>query len=150
MKDGVSFRFFGSTVAEYAEQVSYPQVNRVSRLFVNTDGYSKQVGVGHRRCGLHRVSRSPETGRKNKIEVIDSLGFGERGRLPESVELHEIDLLNRDEVSEAMSPDTDIVFHLAANSDVRSGAGNLRLDLEQNTVATNNLLEAMKETSEKR
>lgn len=37
-----------------------------------------------------------------------------------------------------------IVFHLAANADVRYGTANTRKDLEQNTIATYNVLEAMR------
>jgi UDP-glucose 4-epimerase len=38
----------------------------------------------------------------------------------------------------------DIVFHLAANADVRFGTDHPRRDLEQNTIATHNVLEAMR------
>ncbi|HEX5000065.1 MAG TPA: NAD-dependent epimerase/dehydratase family protein [Terriglobia bacterium] len=38
----------------------------------------------------------------------------------------------------------DFVFHLAANADVRFGLNHPRKDLEQNTVATFNVLEAMR------
>lgn len=38
----------------------------------------------------------------------------------------------------------DFVFHLAANADVRFGTENTRRDLEQNTIATYNVLEAMR------
>jgi UDP-glucose 4-epimerase len=38
----------------------------------------------------------------------------------------------------------DIVFHLAANADVRFGTDQPRKDLEQNTIATHNVLEAMR------
>jgi UDP-glucose 4-epimerase len=38
----------------------------------------------------------------------------------------------------------DIVFHLAANADVRFGTDHTRRDLEQNTIATYNVLEAMR------
>jgi len=38
----------------------------------------------------------------------------------------------------------DIVFHLAANADVRFGLQHPRKDLEQNTIATFNVLEAMR------
>ncbi len=38
----------------------------------------------------------------------------------------------------------DVVFHLAANADVRSGLQHPRKDLEQNTIATFNVLEAMR------
>jgi UDP-glucose 4-epimerase len=39
---------------------------------------------------------------------------------------------------------TDCVFHLAANADVRFGTEQPRKDLELNTIATHNLLEAMR------
>lgn len=38
----------------------------------------------------------------------------------------------------------DVVFHLAANADVRFGTEHTRRDLEQNTIATYNVLEAMR------
>jgi UDP-glucose 4-epimerase len=38
----------------------------------------------------------------------------------------------------------DIVFHLAANADVRHGTEHPRKDLEQNTIGTFNVLEAMR------
>jgi UDP-glucose 4-epimerase len=38
----------------------------------------------------------------------------------------------------------DFVFHLAANADVRSGTQHPQKDLEQNTIATANVLEAMR------
>ena len=38
----------------------------------------------------------------------------------------------------------DVVFHLAANADVRFGTDHPRKDLEQNTIATFNVLEAMR------
>ncbi|HWE03718.1 MAG TPA: NAD-dependent epimerase/dehydratase family protein [Tepidisphaeraceae bacterium] len=44
----------------------------------------------------------------------------------------------------------DMVFHLAANADVRFGADHPRRDLEQNTIATHNVLEAMRKTGVKR
>jgi UDP-glucose 4-epimerase len=44
----------------------------------------------------------------------------------------------------------DMVFHLAANADVRFGTDHPRKDLEQNTLATFNVLEAMRETGVRR
>ncbi|OGS05763.1 MAG: hypothetical protein A3G41_02930 [Elusimicrobia bacterium RIFCSPLOWO2_12_FULL_59_9] len=38
----------------------------------------------------------------------------------------------------------DAVFHFAANADVKGGIKNTRLDLEQNTLGTHNVLEAMR------
>ena len=44
----------------------------------------------------------------------------------------------------------DVVFHLAANADVRFGTNYPRRDLEQNTIATFNVLEAMRENGMRR
>jgi len=54
------------------------------------------------------------------------------------------DLLDLDALRSAMSG-TELVFHLAANADVRFGTEHPRRDLEQNTIATWNVLEAMRE-----
>jgi len=53
------------------------------------------------------------------------------------------DLLDLDAVKAAMAG-ADLVFHLAANADVRFGTNHPRRDLEQNTIATWNVLEAMR------
>ena len=44
----------------------------------------------------------------------------------------------------------DIVFHLAANADVRFGLNHPERDLQQNTIATFNVLEAMRANGIKR
>lgn len=53
------------------------------------------------------------------------------------------DLLDLDALRTAMSG-SEVVFHLAANADVRFGTDHPRRDLEQNTIATWNVLEAMR------
>ncbi len=53
------------------------------------------------------------------------------------------DLLDVDTLNRAMKG-RDIVFHLAANADVRFGTDHPRRDLEQNTIVTHNVLEAMR------
>ena len=58
-------------------------------------------------------------------------------------DLVEVDLLNLQELKESFAG-ADIVFHLAANADVRFGIDHPRKDLEQNTIATYNVLEAMR------
>jgi len=55
----------------------------------------------------------------------------------------EIDLLNPDALTTAFAGH-EAVFHLAANADVRFGTEHPRKDLEQNTIATYNVLEAMR------
>ena len=59
------------------------------------------------------------------------------------------DLLDRDAVIKAMQ-NVDAVFHMAANADVRFGTDHPHKDLEQNTVATFNVLEAMRANNVKR
>jgi len=53
------------------------------------------------------------------------------------------DLLDPRQLAEAMAG-CSIVFHLAANADVRFGTEHPRKDLDQNTIATFNVLEAMR------
>jgi UDP-glucose 4-epimerase len=53
------------------------------------------------------------------------------------------DLLHQETIAEALDG-IDLVFHMAANADVRFGTEHPRKDLEQNTIATSNLLEAMR------
>lgn len=53
------------------------------------------------------------------------------------------DTLNLSSLIKAMEG-CDFVFHLAANADVRFGTFHPRKDLEQNTIATFNVLEAMR------
>ena len=61
----------------------------------------------------------------------------------EQFRLVEGDVLNLNDLTHAMQ-DADFVFHLAANADVRFGTDHPRKDLEQNTIATFNVLEAMR------
>ena len=53
------------------------------------------------------------------------------------------DTLELDRLTEAMAG-ASVVFHFAANADVRFGTDHPRRDLEQNTIATFNVLEAMR------
>ncbi len=57
--------------------------------------------------------------------------------------LVQADLLDLDAVRAAVAG-ADMVFHLAANADVRFGTDHPRRDLEQNVIATHNVLEAMR------
>ena len=59
------------------------------------------------------------------------------------------DLLDLRALTEAMDG-SDFVFHLAANADVRFGTQHPTKDLHQNTIATVNVLEAMRATGTKR
>jgi len=63
--------------------------------------------------------------------------------------LSQIDLLDLDALKNAFTGG-EAVFHLAANADVRFGTDHPRRDLEQNTIATYSVLEAMRANDIKR
>jgi UDP-glucose 4-epimerase len=63
--------------------------------------------------------------------------------------LVEADLLDLEAVKGAIG-DAEFVFHLAANADVRFGPDHPRRDLEQNTIVTWNVLEAMRSSGARR
>ena len=86
----------------------------------------------------------------NGFEVVgfDNLSTGSPRFLQDALSnpryrLFEGDLLNPAEIGAAVAG-VDTVFHLAANADVRFGLEHPRRDLEQNTIATFNVLEAMR------
>jgi UDP-glucose 4-epimerase len=64
-------------------------------------------------------------------------------RLSERFKLIEADVLDVERLTESMRG-SEFVFHLSANADVRFGADHPRRDLEQNTIASHNVLEAMR------
>jgi UDP-glucose 4-epimerase len=72
-----------------------------------------------------------------ELRFLDSAARHPRFRLVEA------DLLDTGALQAAMRG-ADCVFHLAANADVRLGTEQPRKDLEQNTVATFNVLESMR------
>ena len=82
------------------------------------------------------------------VTVFDNLSTGnmrfldEAARSP-SFRLVRGDLLDAGALASAMG-NADLVFHLAANADVRFGTEHPRKDLDQNTIATFNVLEAMR------
>jgi len=69
--------------------------------------------------------------------------FLEGAKTSDKFRLVQGDLLDLDHLTEVMNG-IDFVFHFAANADVRFGLEHPRKDLEQNTVATFNVLEAMR------
>jgi UDP-glucose 4-epimerase len=77
------------------------------------------------------------------VVVYDNLRTGLREWVPAAATFVEGDLLDAEALTHAMEG-VDGVFHLAANADVRHGLQAPRRDLEQNTIATSNVLEAMR------
>lgn len=80
---------------------------------------------------------------------IDNFSTGQREFLDNAVDLHEVDLLNLKAI-EPLFDGVDQVIHLAANADVRFGPDHPDRDLQQNVIATWNVLEAMRRANVKR
>ena len=85
----------------------------------------------------------------HEVTVFDNLSTGsirflEEARDFETFSLVEGDLLDENSLSRALK-DHEMVFHLAANADVRFGINHPKRDLEQNTIATFNILECMRQ-----
>lgn len=79
---------------------------------------------------------------------LDNLSTGRLEFLTKALEnskfsFHRVDLLNLDDLLPLFSG-VERVYHFAANADVRFGLNNPRRDLEQNTICTFNVLEAMR------
>ena len=90
----------------------------------------------------------------HQVTACDNLSTGQHGfiapaRKSPNFTLVEGDLLDEAKLTAAVKGH-DVVFHLAANADVRFGTDHPRRDLEQNTVATQNVLEAMRLNGVKR
>jgi UDP-glucose 4-epimerase len=86
------------------------------------------------------------------VTVFDNLSVGKREFLSRAFELGaelvEADALDLEALTRAMAKH-DFVFHLSANPEARWGLDNPRLDLEQGTICTWNVLEAMRRTATK-
>ena len=84
----------------------------------------------------------------HQVTGIDNFCTGQR-RFLEGASAHpnfrliEIDLLDLDQLKQAFAGG-EMVFHLAANADVRFGIDHPEKDLQQNTIVTFNVLEAMR------
>jgi UDP-glucose 4-epimerase len=84
----------------------------------------------------------------HNVVVFDNLSTGQirfldKSRSNSQFKFVQGDILDFDSLRTAMCG-SDVIFHLAANADVRFGTNHPRKDLEQNTIATYNVLEAMR------
>ncbi len=88
------------------------------------------------------------------VVIYDNFSTGQRDFLVGAmasplVTLVEADVLHLDSLTTAMSG-CDVAFHLAASADVRFGTEHPGKDLQQNTIATFTVLEAMRAAGVKR
>ncbi len=98
--------------------------------FIGSNFTDRLLANGHEVVGYDNFS----TGRRAFLEpALQSPNF----------KLVQADLLDEDQLRRA-AEGVDFVFHLAANADVRFGTQHPYKDLEQNTIATFRLLEALR------
>jgi UDP-glucose 4-epimerase len=83
-----------------------------------------------------------------EVVILDDFRTGRREFVAEALKRPGVRLVEGDVLDAAMLDDAvkgcDWVFHLQANADVRHGLEHPRRDLKQNTIATSNVLEAMR------
>ena len=98
--------------------------------FIGSSLVDRLLSLGHSVIGVDNFS----TGHINFLSAALA---------NEKFELKSVDLLDFDALSNAFKGGR-FVYHLAANADVRFGTLHPRRDLEQNTIATFNVLESMR------
>ncbi len=104
--------------------------------FIGSHLCEKLISLGYHVVGIDNFS----TGKKKFIEsLIGNKNF----------ELKKLDLLNEQKLYRYFK-NVKLVFHLAANADVKNGFLHPKKDLEQNTLVTYNVLEAMRKQSIKK
>lgn len=104
--------------------------------FIGSNLVDRLLADGHSVTGYDNFSTGQER-------------FVEDARRSPAFRLVRGDVLDLDALTSAVAG-CDTVFHLAANADVRFGLEHPKKDLEQNTIATFNVLEAMRATGAKR
>jgi len=114
-------------------------------------GQSILVTGGAGFIGSHLVERLLL---ENEVTVLDNFSSGKKEFLlphPDNPGFHRLegDLRHAGMLEKAIEG-KDMVFHLAANPDVKLGAENTSVHLEQNVQATFNLLEAMRKNGVRR
>ena len=96
--------------------------------------------------GSHLVDALLERG--DTVAVVDDLSGGRRERVPGGVPLHVADIADIGPVAEAERP--DVVFHLAAQVDVRKSVADPAFDARVNVAGTAAVLEAARVSGARR
>lgn len=104
--------------------------------FIGSNLVDRLLAEGHHVIGFDNLSTGRMEFLQNALETA-------------SFDFIQGDLLDNPALSAALKQ-SDMVFHLAANADVRFGIQHPSKDLEQNTIATFNVLEAMRENDVRR
>ena len=95
--------------------------------------------------GSHLIDSLMEKG--YEVRCIDNFSSGKmefiENAIKRGMELIEGDILNKDDLQEAMNG-CEMIFHLAANPEVRLGTEDTYIHLQQNVLATYAILEEMR------
>jgi len=99
--------------------------------------------------GSHLVDALVSRGAE--VTILDNLSSGKIDNISHhqgnpNVKFIKGDLLNPQDIEPAVK-DCEIIFHLAANPDVRAGSSDLQNHFNQNVMATYNLLEVLRKKS---
>jgi UDP-glucose 4-epimerase len=78
--------------------------------------------------------------RGDEVHVLDDLSKGKRGRVAAGATLHVADIRSPEEIFDAARP--ELVFHLAAQADVRTSVEQPDHDADVNVIGTVRILEA--------
>ena len=97
--------------------------------------------------GSHLIDRLVARG--DHVVVLDNLSSGQESFISHhlksgSATMVHGDVCHLEDVKKAMSMEIECVFHLAANPDIRLGTRVTDTDLQQGTIATYNVVEAMR------
>jgi UDP-glucose 4-epimerase len=91
--------------------------------------------------GSHLVDKLVSLG--YKVTVIDNLSNGKRENVNKKAKFVKGDIKNL-KLCKKLIKNVDVVFHLAADVDVRKGPKQPNLDFKENIIGTHNILEAMR------
>lgn len=84
-----------------------------------------------------------------EVKVVDNFSSGKMHFIKHNLENHNFsyekaDLKDAEALKESFAGNFDIVFHFAANADVKGGTSNPTHDLKESVIPISNLLEAMR------
>ena len=88
--------------------------------------------------GSHLVERLLKD---HEVKVLDNFSSGKRDNVPESAEIFEVDIKDREKCVEALE-NVDAVFHLAANPAVNTFPDDMDRDFEENLEGIKSVLDA--------
>lgn len=89
--------------------------------------------------------------KKNQVVVVDNLSTGKRDYLPKEVDFYQFDVTDKKSIEKIFTKfRPDLVYHLAAQKDVRYSVNNPDIDAEINILGSLNLIKLSSENKIKK